>query len=230
MKKILLTIIMLTNFIMYPSENRINKYIDPDMIKEAGSPIFSKNGVIITLPPEVGYQIFIRSDLDGWKKNYYFKRSFFGIFYCMLDYDSEKKVIAYKVNINGFWDINPMGGPVSIDAHGNPFSLLYYPDEIKYNLDSPIIKEVDGPGKLVIFRFNAPNAKQVSLVFSGSKYSRFTNQMIKKEKGYWEIELLVEKGAYFYYFQVDDIKYIDKENSNLIDDSILGPLSTVVVK
>lgn len=229
MKKIFILVFLLTANI-FLSSNKIERYIDPDMIRQAAPPIFTDKGVIITLPPEIGYQVFIRTDLDGWKNNHYFKRSFFGIYYCFLEYDFDRTSIRYRININGFWDTNPMGGEIRTDYHGNAFSILRYPEELHFIRKTPIVKNISGPGNLAVFRIYAPEASQVNLVFSGSNFSTFANPMRNRGNGYWEIELKVDRGVYSYYFLVDGRKHIDSDNNDLIYDPIMGSLSKLTVK
>lgn len=208
----------------------IDKYVDIQMIKHAGEPLFTPQGIVITLPADIGYQPFLRTDMDGWSQSHYFETSFYGVYYCVLGYDYSKSRILYRINVNGFWEVNKCASETITDNYGNEFCVIEIPDEVKYLRKTPIENAGNDGSKRMLFRFYKPDVSQVNLVCSNSGFSRFANSMRRDANGYWEIELVLGKGNYAYYFVADNKKYLDIDNLQKVYDPDLGALSAITIK
>ena len=222
-------ILLLLSLIFITALNaRIQPHIDPDLIREATTPIFTKTSFIITLPPETGYQIFIRSDIDNWKNNYYFKKSFSGIYYCEIPYNYECKSIKYRLNINGFWETNQWAVKYIRMILAMIFSVAIPRGDLFARYYQFLLQlQIWGYLKFRVFN---PDAQQINLVISADKFNRFKNVLHKLDNGYWEINLLLKEGLYTYYYMVDGKKVIDEFNPRLITDAALGSLSVLDAK
>lgn len=90
---------------------------------------------------------------------------------------------------------------------------------IKHRVISKIKSENKYPGadlkipefKFVKFNLNISGAKKVFVIGDFNKWS-FVNEMNKKQKDGWEIELALIKGRYRYLFVVDDKEILDPLN------------------
>ena len=204
------------------SSPRIIRRIDVNQLKTAGEPIFTRNGIILTLPPEnTGRQeIFLVTDLDNWEKQYHFETSLYGVYYCKLPY-TNKTEFLYRLNINGFWTI-PQNNADYTDNYGNQLAKIIIPDAVKYFNNSPEIEEINERGSLikkVTFRVYAPTASVVNLLCSNASFSPFTYAMVKNSAGYWEISLPLSTGNYSYCYFIDNERELDINNP----DKTLAP-------
>lgn len=196
------------------NENIVRR-VDVHTLKEATSPIFTKDGIIITMPPEnAGRQkMFLVTDLDNWEKQYHFNTSLYGVYYCRLPYTG-KNDFVYRLNINGFWTI-PTSSASYTDNYGNQLAKITIPDEVKYFNGSPEIEEINEGGntvKKVTFRVYAPQASTVNLLCSSANFSPFTYAMVKDSAGFWEISLPLSTGNYSYCYFVDTVRELDINN------------------
>lgn len=226
MNKIISVILLVITTSMFS----IERYVNPDMIKKSGPPMFTDKQIIITLPETGIYSAFLRTDIDHWKTDHHFNKSYYGIYYCTIDYPKNMNRILYRLNVNGFWDADRSVNDYYTDNYGNDFSILDVPDSIKYVKNTPEINEVTDSAKKVTFRIYAPNANEVNLLCSNTGYSRFANRMTINSDGYWEIDMIFGPGRYGYYFMVDGKKYIDIGNKEKVYDTVLGQLSSIVIR
>lgn len=206
---------------VFCNENIIRR-VDVNQLKKSTAPIFTKDGIIITLPPEnAGRQeIFLVTNLDNWEKQHYFNTSLYGVYYCKLPYTG-KSDFVYRLNINGFWTV-PKNSANYTDSYGNQLAQVTIPDEVKYFNSSPEIEEINERAdtvKKVTFRVYAPQASAVNLLCSSSNFSPFTYAMIKDSAGFWEISLPLSSGSYSYCYFVDNVRELDINNP----DKTLAP-------
>lgn len=206
----------------------IVRRVDVSLLREATSPIFTKDAIVITLPPENAgrHEIFLVTDLDNWEKQYYFSTSLYGVYYCRLPYTG-KSSFVYRLNINGFWTA-PVNGASYTDNYGNQLTKVMIPDEVKYFNGSPRIEEINDRAntvKKVTFRVYAPQASAVNLLCSNANFSPFTYAMVKDSAGYWEISLPLSVGSYSYCYFVDNVRELDINNPNKTLAPGLGRMS-----
>lgn len=234
MKRIIIITFLIITASLLQSEQKqvIERFVDVAMIKEARAPIFTKDSVILTLPENTGYEIFIQTNLDEWSQPHYFHKNLYGIYYCVLKYKEEKKEFLYRLNINGYWSEDPMNNQFASDNYelvqdnyGNLLTRIRIPDQIKYYQPIPIIKEIENGIKEVTFRIHAPEAKSVNLLCSNLGFSSFSYKMGKVSDEFWEITLKLGKGTYSYFYSVDGKKVLDLENLRKTYDKNLGRLS-----
>lgn len=214
-------LILFSLFSVFCKENIIRR-VDVNQLKKSTSPIFTKDGIIITLPPENAgrHEIFLVTDLDNWEKQYYFNTSLYGVYYCKLPY-TDKSSFIYRLNINGFWTV-PKDSANYTDSYGNRLAKVCIPDKVKYFNGSPEIEEINqrgNPVKKVTFRVYAPQASTVNLLCSSANFSPFTYSMIKDSAGFWEISLPLSTGSYSYCYFVDNVRELDINNP----DKTLAP-------
>ncbi|MCG8569431.1 MAG: hypothetical protein MJB14_04770 [Spirochaetes bacterium] len=190
----------------------IEKYVDVDLIKESSPPRIIEKGILITLPKDFGHTLTLRSNLDGWMNDYFFKKSFYDIYYLVLPYSQDKKRVAYLINVDGYWEADPSNPNYYLDKFGKKISYV----DIKENIENiqifPIIREQTPEIKKVTFKYYAPTADNVTLVCSVDNMSVFSHQLIKKRDNYWTIDLFFSPGEYYYYFYVDGEKMLDFRN------------------
>lgn len=208
----------------------IEEFVDQELIKNDSPPRFLKDGFLFTLPANSGRVIFLKTDMDNWEKNYYFKKSLYGIYYLFLPYDYKTKRIHYKINIDGFWDKDPNNNNYIEDKYGIKISFIDLPEKVFYFTKMPIIENINQRIKSVKFKYYNPNAKEVLLVCSVDNWSPFSNTMQLNKEGFWEIELNFSKGRYYYYFLVDWKKVIDLKNPNRVYDKDQGEVSFFTIE
>ncbi len=209
-------------------DKQIKRSVDVNQLKEASSPIFTKDSIIITLPPEnAGRQeIFLVTDLDNWEKQYYFDTSLYGVYFCKLPY-TDKSDFVYRLNVNGFWTV-PNDCQTQFDNYGNKLAKITIPEQVKYFNVSPEIEEInqrDSKVKKVTFRVYAPTASVVNLLCSNANFSPFTYAMVKDNSGYWEVSLPLSCGNYSYCYFIDNVQELDINNPNKTMAKGLGRMS-----
>ncbi len=190
----------------------IEKYVDIDLIKKAGPPRFLDKGVLFTLDENYGYSIYLRTDIDDWKQNHYFKKNLYGVWKLILPYDYSKNKFCYKLNVDGFWENDPNNDKYTEDKYGASLSVLKIPEEVYYIQNNPVVEISDSHIKKVKFKYYNPAAKDVNFITSQDNWSQFTNSMTLNDDGYWEISINFKKGIWYYYFLVDGKKVVDIEN------------------
>lgn len=206
------------------------RFIDFDLIKKAGPPKFVEDGILFTVDKNEGNVIYLRTDIDLWKKDYYFKKSEYGVFYLFLPIRSDIKKVKYRINIDGYWTIDPYNTNVTEDVTGILFSVVEVSEETFFYRQMPVIEYLPEGVAKVYFRYKNPNANDVIFVCSQDNWSLFSNIMKKGKNGYWEIEKYFSKGRFYYYFLVDGKKVIDIENKERAWDLLKGEVSVFTIK
>ena len=225
-KFILIGIFLITTVLNYS----IEKYINLEFIKKESSPRFLAEGILITISDKQARYSYLRTNIDGWKQNYYFKQSLYGIFYIILPYNLKMSQIQYKLNIDGYWEIDPNNPDYTEDKYGTLISIINLPKECIYNQEMPIIDKIDNKKYKISFKYNNPSAKEVNFVTSIDRWCLYSHPMTLNEDGYWEISLSFKKGKYYYYFLVNGKKIPDIENPEKTYLPDLGEVSIVEVK
>jgi hypothetical protein len=218
---IILFFIVISNLSVFSVE----KFVDFDLIKKESGPRILSNGILISVSPEIGKRAFLRTNLDNWSQNYYFKQSLYGIYYLVLPYDLSKKQILYKLNIGGYYDRDPNNKDFIEDKYGTELSVVNVPKEIVYYQNMPIIDKIDERTSAVSFKYYNPKASEVNFVTSLDKWSQFSNEMHLNDGGYWEITMNFRNGQYGYYFLVDGKKITDIQNPKKMWDESAGNVS-----
>jgi hypothetical protein len=208
----------------------IEKYVSVDLLRKESSPRFVENGLLITLSKKQAAKVFLRTNIDGWKKDYYFKESLYGILYTIIPYNEKYNKILYKLNFNGYWEKDPNNNNFIEDNYGTEVSYVNMPEDYIYSQKSPKIEQSDGKLKKVIFYYFNPDASDVNFVSFLDKWNQFSHQMYKNQDGYWEFTMDCKKGYYYYYFLADDKKVIDIENPNKVYDDIAGEVSVFIIE
>lgn len=208
----------------------IEKYVDFGLIRKAEAPRFVSEGILITLPADVGYSYFLRTNFDNWQKKHYFTKSDYGIHYLVIPYNPTKEKLLYKLNIDGFWVTDPNNPDYEEDKYGTPISRLNQPEKNEYLLSNPIIPETDDRVKTVLFRYYNPGAREVALVNSAYNMSYYSNPMYRVEDGFWEIELYLTEGYYYYFFFVDGEQLIDIRNEQKQYHPSYGNISVFTIE
>ena len=228
MKKKNIIIIILTIFVL--SANSFEKYVDFDLIKSPGSPRLVRDGILFTMAGGENKNAFLRTDMDNWKKNYYFKNNLYNVLYVFIPYQSNIKSFKYRININGFWIADPNNSNMTEDDIGNELSVVSLTEENFYSESLPIIEKNKNNVKKVIFRYYNPNAKEVNFVASIDNWTEYSNQMTRKDSGYWEFTKYFTSGKYSYYFFVDGKKEIDLDNEKVEWNPSKGQVSYFVIQ
>jgi Carbohydrate-binding module 48 (Isoamylase N-terminal domain) len=222
-------IIILSSIIFSINLFSYEKYVDFNLIKKAGEPRFVRNGVLFTLPLEKNNNAFLRTDLDGWRHDFHYRKSIYDILYVFVPYKPETKEIRYKININGYW-VTDAKSKVSEDDVGNELSLIEI-NEANYCYEkNPVIEKNRGNIKKVLFRYYNPKASEVNLVLSVDNWNEYSHPMTKRDDGFWEITKNYTAGKYLYYFFVDGRKTGDMENGNAIYSPEKGQVAYFVIE
>lgn len=206
------------------------KYVDFELIKEAGAPRFVKDGVLFTLPENFGQDLYIRTNLDNWKTNHYFEQSLYNVNYLYIEINEKVIDVHYKLNADGFWILDPYNDRVEYDSLGMAVSSLRRPVEEKYYKRMPLVKEVIDNIKIVRFRYRNPDASEVNLVCSVDNWCLYSHPMVKNENNYWEIDMKFSRGTFFYYFFVDGRKVTDIDNPDKYTDKRKGLVSYFILE
>lgn len=208
----------------------LEKFVDLDFLKESSAPRMLTEGILISLPADLGEAIYLRTNLDGWRKNHYFKKSFYGIKYLILPYNYKQKRVLYNINVNGYWETDPGNSNKTEDKYGTEISYVEIPREVIYNYSLPIIEEAEGDNKLVRFQYYNPEAKEVTLVCSVDNMNLYSNIMTLNSDGYWTIDMHFSEGEYYYFFYVDGEKEVDMNNNNKHWHKRFGQLSSFTIE
>ena len=206
------------------------KYIDFDLLKKEGPPRFVENGILFTLQGDENTIAFLRTNIDNWQKNYYYKLSLYNILYTFVPYKKNIKTLKYKININGYWMSDPNNTQYSSDDLGIDLSSISIPDQEMYYEQMPIIENGKNLIKKTTFKYYNPKAKEVNFVCSIDNWSHYSHSMEYNNNGYWEITKYFTHGTYLYYFLVDGEKVIDVENPNKLWDEKRGQVSFFIIE
>lgn len=208
----------------------LEKYVDFELIRDVGYPRLLANGVLFTLPENYGSDIYLRTNIDNWEKNYYFKKSLFDIHYTLVPYNLDIDEIKYKINIDGLWETDPYNKEIVNDILGTSISVLKTPKEAIYFYRTPIVEKSKDKIKKVQFKYHNPSARGVNFVCSVDNWCQYSHPMKKNINGYWELTKNFTKGKYLYYFFVDGRKVVDLNNNNRLIDKRSGETSFFVIE
>ena len=173
---------------------------------------------------------FLRTNLDNWKKNYYFELSLYGILYAFIPYNLEVENVQYKININGFWITDPYNKECTEDMLNTKLSSLSIPKDVIYHFEIPIIEKTENKIKKVAFQYYNPEAKEVNFVCSVDNWCQYSYPMKKNLDGFWHISKNFSKGVYYYFFFVDGRKVFDFKNENVKWDKKKGKISYFIIE
>lgn len=208
----------------------LEKYIDEDMLSEHSKAIYTDKGIILTLPEDIGYEVFMKSNLDNWKEKVYFHKNYYGIYYTIIKYTQKVDKVLYKLNINGYWVKDPMNSNYVSDKFGNDISILKIPQDYIYEDKSPFVYYSEELPMKVLFKYYNPEAKSVNFAYSVDNYNVYSHSMKKNSDGYWEIEKYFTEGNYAYFFFVDGKIVRDYSNNNKKYHPRYGEISYFILK
>ena len=231
MKRFIVIILLFIIIILLSSQiYSYEKYVDFDLLKKEEPPRFIENGILFTLSGEEGAIAFLRTNIDNWQKDYYYKLSLYNILYVFVPYTENIKTIKYKININGHWISDPNNPEHLTDDLGTDLSTISIPEQEMYYEQMPIIEKDKNSIKKAVFKYYNPNAKEVNFVCSTDNWSHYSHPMKYNNNGYWEITKYFTYGTYLYYFLVDGKKVIDVENPNKLWEPKRGQVSYFVIE
>jgi hypothetical protein len=228
--KLKTTILLLFLLFTATIAGSLEKFVDFDLINSAGPPRLLDNGILFTLDPDEGRIIFLRTSLDNWEQDYYFRKSLYGILYTFVPYSFSTSKVTYKLNIDGFWETDPNNMSSSVSRHGSTSSVIDVPETVTYHRDYPLIENTDSKVKNVTFFYYNQDATEVNLLTSADNFSPYSHVMKKDRNGYWTITMPFTRGFYRYYFLVDGKKMSDLENEDHIFDPEIGDVSVFSIE
>ena len=209
MIKRLFLFLFISNIYLFSYE----KYVDFDLIKEAGYPRFVENGILFTLPPNDKTDAYLRVNIDNWQNDYKFRPNLYNVLYVFIPFNHKISLVKYKINING-----------------TKISLLKVPQEEIFYKKMPIILESETAIKEVTFKYFDPKAHDVNFVCSIDNWSEYTHPMKKNADGGWEITMSFTRGTYMYYFCVNGNVVTDINNDKKLWDKRRGQVSFFSIK
>jgi hypothetical protein len=204
--------------------------VNVDLIRKESAPRYLPEGILITVSPSVGKNIFLRTNLDNWKNNYFFRKSLYDVLYLIIPYDINKEKLLYRLNVNGYWIKDPNNKNTLEDKYGTELSVIDIPQNVIYYQSTPVISNSDLSIKKVSFHYYNPDAKEVNFVCSSDKWSQYSHQMEKNDDGYWNYSIDLKNGTYQYYFLVNGKKVVDIENHLKLWDEDVGEVSYFIIK
>ncbi len=192
----------------------LEQFVDLDLINRVTPVRYLENGVLFTLNRNIGRRIFIRTDLDNWENDHYFRESLYGVLYLLIPYKQGKSSIKYRINVDGFWIEDPMNHNSSEDNFGILINSINIPSENIYYSRMPLIEQTNNRTRKVTFKYYNPSAREVNFVSSLDNWNTFSNTMERdpNRAGYWTIDLYFRQGSYMYFFLADGRKFIDISN------------------
>ena len=226
MIKKLLLLLIFSNLYLFSYE----KYVDLDLVKEAGPPRFIDNGILFTLPLDDQTDVYLRTNLDNWQNNHQYKPNLYNVLYVFIPLNHETVMVKYKININGYWITDPYNTEFTTDEYGTRISLLRVPNEDLFYEKTPIILENETVIKEVIFKYFDSEASDVNFVCSIDNWSEYSHPMKKNTDGVWEITKSFTKGTYMYYFLVNGNIVTDINNDKKLWDKRRGQVSFFTIK
>ena len=185
-------------------------------IEKPGAPIITEDYIVFTAEPGnrfVGiafdfedykiihpYQILNSVDADGNKTP---KHMFYS-------YKREHKFtsIKYRVIIDGLWTTDPMNPNKIYDDNVNLyFSYIEEPNSIKQYTE---IKKPDG----VRFIYKGESGLKLRLGGTFTNWDPWIYELKETSKGFYELELPLPKGKYYYNYYIGLTPIVDNTNPN----------------
>ncbi len=225
-KTIVILFFSFTLFLLFPYE----RFVDFDLVKEPGRPRIVDNGVLFTIPGGKDKAAFIRTSMDNWTNDYYFKTNLYGVMYVYIKFNENTKEFKYRLNVNNYWVDDANNPDYTEDQFGTKLYTIAVPLENRYYNKLPDIEKSDSNIKTVLFRYYNPDASEVNFVFSTDDWSEFTYSMTKDQYGWWSIKKNFTRGKYLYYFLADGKKEVDINNPDKDWDRKKGDVSFLVIE
>jgi len=216
---LIIGLIILGNILLIPS---LLCALDPFIIKEAGPPVITQEGVLFTYQggkdgPE---KVMVSGDFNNWEKPLFMIKNWHNVFVYLYNKKGEKSIVLkegiyhYRYLVDGVWKKDPMNPRVIYDKQGTALSFF----EVKI----PVIITDHNPTHIYrnryIFYYKNDEAESVYLVGDFNYWNPYSLPMKKNKSGLWEVEVNILPGTYSYRFLVDGIYRNDPLGATLVTD------------
>ncbi|MCX8123660.1 MAG: glycogen-binding domain-containing protein [Spirochaetes bacterium] len=181
-------------------------------------------GTLITYKNRSAHKVYIAGDFSYWKKQP-MERSSHGVWFYIIPYDDDERIVRYKFLVDGVWINDPTNQDIADDNAGSYFSIVRQeklPEGTQVSF-----KILDENIRLVEFRLYAPNASIVALAGDFNNWNPEIDLLKKDSSGIWRLKKRLPKGAFRYNFVVDGTWKLDMYNPNTASNAA-GMLCSVI--
>ncbi len=183
-------------------------------IQRAGPPIV-KNGYVIFTANKLHRHVGIAFDYENFRTIHSYERLVFydmdnkpidSILFFISKLPENKDSLAYRLVIDGLWTIDPLNPTMFFDATTNlNFSLIAIEEKT-----IQVTKETKSGS--VRFVYEGKPGQNIRLAGSFSGWDPYIYQLEETSTGFYELELYLSPGTYYYTYYKGLTPFIDEKN------------------
>lgn len=158
--------------------------------------------------------VYLKTSIDNWEKRYPLKKSrkepWDGAWVLTFDIENplygarfqlKKGTYQYKLLVDGHYIYDDKASKTIVNKNGEKISAFTLDEDLYSAVKSPIhIKNAKGLYRFFYWNFEA---KSVYVAGTFNNFNPYSHPLKKTKEGYWEIELQLLPGKYYYQFIVD---------------------------
>ncbi|MBN2737788.1 MAG: hypothetical protein JXR70_12460 [Spirochaetales bacterium] len=138
------------------------------------------------------------------------------VYFLLLPVPDNITTLRYRYIVDGLYMINPYEKDFEHDQEGYKLSVFRLPAK---SIKEAAIRNPKIEGKRVSFIYKGQPGHIVNLVSNFSSWDPFLYPLSETSSGYYEIELFLGSGEYYYYFLDNGQKILDPYNREIYQDS-----------
>ncbi len=178
------------------------------------SPFIHENGIVFFYKGQAK-TVVIAGDFNDWKPELLMEKHDNGIWTRTWEDRLLKGTYRYKLIIDDIWTADPYNTNFILDPSGQKVSTFTLEDDFIPNKKFPLLLS----GSTWLFQFVDYEARQVALVGDFNNWDPYTNPLVYKGAGVFEIKVKLKPGIHTYCFVVDDEWIPDPNNLKQFADA-----------
>lgn len=193
----------------------------------------TETGVVFTLSGPTADAVYLAGDFNDWSETATPMKLEDGIWRVELELAPRR--YEYKFLVDGEYIEDPDNPNSNPDPYGGVNSVVTVSPAgeavLTPTADADRIepKKDEASSTGILFTYEDPNARKVSVVGDFNEWSPDANPMKKGEDGVWSIYINIPPGEYEYKFVVDGNYIVDPNNPNTVPDPYGGENSLIKV-
>lgn len=185
------------------------------------SPLILSNSILFYYQGEAT-SVFLAGDFNNWQKKIPLIQSRSNLWVTILTNRLPKGKYKYRLEVDGFWIPDPSNDSYELDRGNQTLSILEINNDFTPNKKYPFWVS----NNTYLFQFHNTNANIVTVVGDFNDWNPYSQQLIYKGAGYFEIEIELEpKKIYLYSFIQDGIWIYDPNNKKQYRNNQNRPVS-----
>lgn len=183
-------------------------------IQRAGPPVV-KDGYVIFTADKAHRHVGVAFNYEEFRTIHSFERLVFydsdyepvdSILFFISKLPENKSSVGYRLVIDGLWTIDPLNDHTYFDKYSN-LTLSYFSIEEK---SVPATRKTDSGS--VRFVYEGKTGEEIRLAGNFTSWDPYIYELYETQPGFYELELHLAPGTYYYTFYKGLTSFIDERN------------------